>query len=336
MKIVVSGIQATNSLTLGNYLGALKNFIDFQNENKLFVFIADLHSITTNFSPTDLKNNRKSIAALYIACGLDPNKALIFYQSSVVEHTHLSYLLLCHTYMGELSRMTQFKDKSEKVKLEANLTKKIPTGLFTYPTLMAADILLYDADIVPVGKDQTQHMELTRDIAERFNKKYKTNIFKVPQIFTPKVGAKIMDLQNPEIKMSKSNENQKGTIFLLEPIESVRKKIMSAKTDMLDKVKYDVENQPGVSNLIVIYSSLTNLSIEEIQNKYEGKRYGDFKKDLADIVCNTLKTIQDKYNNVINDKNFDQILIDNGQKCKTIAQDKINKVHKILGLDYRE
>lgn len=331
MKIVVSGIQSTNMLTIGNYLGALKNFINFQNENKLFIFIADLHSITVDFNPNELEKNRKSIAALYLACGLDSKNNYIFYQSSVIEHTHLSYLLLCHSYLGELNRMTQFKDKSLKM-TKSNQTINIPTGLLIYPTLMAADILLYDADIVPVGKDQTQHMELTRDLAIRFNKKYKTNVFKIPEIYSPKIGAKIMDLQNPEIKMSKSNQNQKGTIFLLEPLESVRKKILSAKTDSFDKVKYDIENQPGISNLITIYNGFTNLPIEKIEKKYENKKYGDFKKDLAEIVCNELEKIQSKYNKIINDKNFENDLKNNGIKCKEIANKKIKEIHKILGL----
>lgn len=334
MKIIVSGIQSTNMLTIGNYLGALKNFIDFQKENKLFVFIADLHSITVEFKPEELEKNRKSIAALYLACGLDEKKNYIFYQSSVIEHTHLSYLLLCHSYLGELNRMTQFKDKSSKM-TKSNQTINIPTGLLTYPTLMAADILLYDADIVPVGKDQTQHMELTRDLAIRFNKKYKKEIFKIPQIYTPKIASKIMDLQNPEIKMSKSNQNQKGTIFLLEPLESVRKKILSAKTDSLDTIKYDIEKQPGVSNLIAIYNGFTNLPIDEIEKKYENKKYGDFKKDLADIVCQNLEVIQQKYNQIIQDKNFEQTLKNNGDKCKEIASKKINEIHKTLGLYYQ-
>lgn len=333
MKIVVSGIQSTNMLTIGNYLGALKNFIDFQKENKLFIFIADLHSITVDFNPIELEKNRKSIAALYLACGLDSKKNYIFYQSSVIEHTHLSYLLMCHSYLGELNRMTQFKDKSSKM-TKSNQTINIPTGLLIYPTLMAADILLYDADIVPVGKDQKQHMELTRDLAIRFNKKYKTNIFKIPEIYSPKIGAKIMDLQNPEIKMSKSNQNQKGTIFMLEPLDSIRKKILSAKTDSLDKVKYDIENQPGISNLICIYNGFTNLSIEEIEEKYKNKKYGDFKKDLADIVCSEMEKIQLKYNKIINEKDFENDLKKNGEICKKIASSKIKEIHKILGLSY--
>lgn len=333
MKIIVSGIQSTNSLTLGNYLGALKNFVDMQSdENKLFVFIADLHSITVNFSPETLKENRRSTACLYKACGLDFKKNYVFYQSSVIEHSHLSYLLICHTYLGELNRMTQFKDKSQKMTL-SNQTQSIPAGLLYYPTLMAADILLYDADIVPVGKDQKQHLELTRDIAIRFNKKYKEGFFKVPNFFTKENGNKIMDLQNPEIKMSKSNENTKGTIFLLEPLDSIRKKIMAAKTDSLNKVNYDWDNQPGVTNLLTIYSALTDNSIESIVKKYEGKNYAEFKKDLADIVCSKLEVIQNNYNKIVNDKEIDNELKVNGNKCKEIANKKIKQIHKLLGLD---
>lgn len=333
MKIIVSGIQSTNSLTLGNYLGALKNFVDMQsNENRLFVFIADLHSITVNFSPETLKENRRSTACLYKACGLDFKKNYVFYQSSVIEHSHLSYLLICHTYLGELNRMTQFKDKSQKMTL-SNQTQNIPAGLLYYPTLMAADILLYDADIVPVGKDQKQHLELTRDIAIRFNKKYKEGFFKVPNFFTKENGNKIMDLQNPEMKMSKSNENTKGTIFLLEPLDSIRKKIMAAKTDSLNKVNYDWDNQPGVTNLLTIYSALTDNSIELILKKYEGKNYAEFKKDLADIVCSKLEVIQNNYNKIVNDKEIDNELKVNGNKCKEIANKKIKQIHKLLGLD---
>ena len=214
-KNIVAGVQSTNSLTLANYLGAIKNFVNLQNENNLFVFVADLHSITTPFDPKLLFENRKNVAKIYTACGLDVEKNLVFYQSSVIEHCQLAYLLMCHTYMGELSRMTQFKDKSAK-QINANGTNFIPTGLLIYPCLMAADILLYDADIVVAGKDQKQHMELTRTIAERFNSKY-GKTFVVPDIYSIKNSEKIMDLQNPSIKMSKSNQNEKGTIFLNSP-----------------------------------------------------------------------------------------------------------------------
>ncbi|MEF9985218.1 MAG: tryptophan--tRNA ligase [Malacoplasma sp.] len=333
MKIVVSGIQATNSLTLGNYLGALKKFISLQDTHKMYIFIADLHSITVDFVPEQLQDNRKSIAAIYKACGLDFEKNIVFYQSSVIEHSHLSYLLLCHSYMGELSRMTQFKDKSAKSMMQ-NKTQMIPTGLFVYPTLMAADILMYDADIIPVGADQKQHIELTRDLAIRFNKKYNMDIFKIPELYVSQDANKIMDLQNPTIKMSKSSENKKGTIFLLDPIDVIKSKIISAKTDSLNRVAFDTIQQPGISNLLNIYSSMTNIPIDKIVEKYKDKNYAEFKKDLADIVCDKILLIQSNYNNVIKDKNFEQIIIDNGKKCKKIAIDKINKIHKAMGLYY--
>lgn len=335
MKIVVSGIQATNTLTLGNYLGALKKFIELQNNYKMYIFIADLHSITTNFIPSELEKNRKSIAAIYKACGLDFEKNVVFYQSSVIEHTHLSYLLLCHSYMGELSRMTQYKDKSAK-SIVQNHTQMIPAGLFIYPTLMAADILMYDADIIPVGLDQKQHIELTRDLAIRFNKKYGANIFKIPEIKISQEGNKIMDLQNPLIKMSKSNENKKGIIFLLESIELTRTKIMKAKTDLLNIVSYDLIKQPGITNLLNIYSAITDISIIDIVKKYKNKGYADFKKDLADIVCDKILIIQNNYHQITKNNNFEKSIIENGKKCKKIAINKINEIHKIMGLYYEK
>ncbi|MDE6894171.1 MAG: tryptophan--tRNA ligase [Malacoplasma sp.] len=329
-KIIVSGIQSTNSLTLGNYLGALKNFVELQNENELFVFIADMHSITVNFDPKELALNRKSVAAIYAACGLDFDNNIVFYQSSVLAHTQLSYIITCHSYMGELSRMTQFKDKSQKV--GANKTTNIPTGLFIYPCLMAADILLYDADLIPVGKDQKQHIELARDIAIRMNKKYNKKLFKVPEIYESKLGAKIMDLVNPEIKMSKSSENPKGTIFLLDKLEDVRKKIMQAKTDSLNVVKYNVETQPGISNLITIYSCLTKKSISEIEKEFENKNYGEFKTKVADVTCNFIESIQEKYFFYFNNKELEEKLNKNAKLCNEIANRKINFVQNALGL----
>lgn len=333
-KNIVSGVQSTNLLTLGNYLGAIKGFVELQNENNLYVFVADLHSITTPFEPKKLFENRKKVAQIYAACGLDIKKNLVFYQSSVIEHSQLAYLIMCHTNIGELSRMTQFKDKSAK-QTNANGTSFIPTGLLIYPCLMAADILLYDADLVVVGKDQKQHMELTKTIAERFNSKY-GNTFVVPQMHSLKSSEKIMDLQNPTIKMSKSNQNEKGTIFLLDPIDVARKKIMSAKTDSLDKVNHDFENQPGVTNLVNIYCSIENISVEKALKQFENLRYGEFKKIVADSVCNLLEKIQSKYNEINkNDKEFENILIENGKKCSEIASKKINDIHKKLGLYYK-
>ncbi|MDE5545359.1 MAG: tryptophan--tRNA ligase [Malacoplasma sp.] len=329
-KIIVSGIQSTNSLTLGNYLGALKNFVELQKENELFVFIADMHSITVNFDPKELALNRKSVAAIYAACGLDFDNNIVFYQSSVLAHTQLSYIITCHSYMGELSRMTQFKDKSQKV--GANKTTNIPTGLFIYPCLMAADILLYDADLIPVGKDQKQHIELARDIAIRMNKKYNKKLFKVPEIYESKIGAKIMDLINPEIKMSKSSENPKGTIFLLDKLEDVRKKIMQAKTDSLNMVKYNVETQPGISNLITIYSCLTKKSISEIEKEFENKNYGEFKTKVADATCSFIEKIQEKYFFYFNNKELEEKLNKNAKICNEIANRKINFIQNALGL----
>lgn len=330
MKKIVSGIQSTNALTLGNYLGALKNFVKLQNDNQMYIFIADMHSITVDFDPIKLKENRRSVACMYAACGLDFEKNIVFYQSAVLPHTQLGYILTCHSYMGELSRMTQFKDKSAKV--NANKTTNIPTGLFVYPTLMAADILLYDADIVPVGKDQKQHIELTRDIALRMNKKYNKTLFKVPEMYSVKAGEKIMDLQNPEIKMSKSNENQKGTIFLLEDLKSVEKKIMQAKTDSLNCVKYDLENQKGISNLMTIYSCITNKTFEEIEKEFENQNYGVFKKKLSEVLISFLEKIQVEYKKYYEGKEIDIMLEKNAIKANEIANKKINDVQKTIGL----
>lgn len=333
MKTILSGIQSTNTLTLGNYLGALKNFVDLQSENNLFIFIADLHSITVDFDPIKLKENRKSIACMYAACGLDFQKNIIFYQSSVPAHTQLNWILTCHSYMGELSRMTQFKDKTSKISLQ-NKTQNIPTGLFLYPNLMASDILLYDPDFVPVGKDQKQHIELTRDLAIRMNNKYKKKLFKIPEIYEAKIGAKIMNLIQPEIKMSKSNGDINGTIFLLDDLEIVRKKIMKAKTDSFNNVKFDLKNQLGISNLISIYSCLTSKSIFEIEDQFKNKSYGEFKNSLADIVVDFLANLQKKYYEFLKDDKIDFYLNENSKKANEIANKKIKLVYETLGLDF--
>ncbi|MGL5246233.1 MAG: tryptophan--tRNA ligase [Mycoplasmoidaceae bacterium] len=331
MKKIISGLQATNSLTLGNYIGSIKSLVELQDNNNLYVFVADLHSITVPIDTKDLEKNRKSIVCLYKACGLDFDKSRIFYQSSVIEHSHLAYLLMCNSNLGELNRMNQFKNKSLK---QSNKTETIPTGLLIYPCLMAADILLYDADIVPVGNDQKQHIELTKILADRFNKKYKSQIFKIPEFFPPKVGGKIMDLLDPTVKMSKSSKNKNGTIFLLDKVEDIRNKIMGSKTDSLNNVKFDIENQPGISNLLTIYSSLSGISIKELEKKYIGKNYGELKRDIADIVCNFIKDIQNKYNDAKNDKKTDDQLKSNADMCKKEANHKIKKIHKIMGLEY--
>lgn len=332
MKRVLSGIQPTSGLTLGNYLGAMKQFIALQNEYEMFIFVADLHALTTNaMSPEDLRTNSKNLIKSYIACGLDIEKVNLFLQSSICEHTELSYALMCHTTLGELNRMTQFKDKSQKFCKEDNGTQKLPTGLLIYPTLMAADILLYSPDLVPVGSDQKQHLELTRNIAERFNNKYKKDIFKIPEPLISKSGSRIMDLSNPLNKMSKSATNHKGVIFLNDPIDVSIKKILTAKTDSLNKINYDIHTQPELTNLINIYSGLSNLSIDEIVSKYHEKNYKDFKEDLANLLKEFLENYQNKFNK-IDDKIVEEIIFKGYQKVKQIASDKKSDVYKILGI----
>ncbi len=261
---MVSGIQPTNKITLGNYLGAIKNFVKYQDEYNMYVFVADLHALTTN-TVVKMWDNKISVAKTYLAAGLDPKKVVIFNQSDVQEHTLLGYILTCSTTIGELNRMTQFKDKSAKCK-SANGTEFIPTGLLIYPTQMAADILLYDANEVIVGQDQKQHLELTRNIAIRLNNATKSNLFTVPEFKTAEFSAKVMDLLDPTKKMSKSSENPKGVIFINDDIETTRKKIMGSLTDNFNKVKYDWDNQPGVSNLISIYASITEKSAKFLFN----------------------------------------------------------------------
>ena len=334
MKKLLSGIQPSNKLTLGNYFGAIKSYVDFQNDFDSYIFVANLHVITN--PKIDFKSiieNTKMVVCMYSACGLDLKKNHVFIQSDVAAHPQLEHILMCNSTIGELNRMTQFKDKSKKF-TNANGTDTIPAGLFTYPVLMAADILLYDPEFVPVGSDQKQHMELTQNIAMRMNKKY-GEIFTIPKPYIPKVGARIMDLQNPNIKMSKSTANQNGVIYLLDEPEVARKKIMSAKTDSLNQVKFDVKNQPGVSNLIGIYSALTNLPINEIEKKYKNKNYGDFKKDLADKLVIFLIKIQKNYHDVYKDyeKKIVPILKENAKYLNKIANKKLDLVYKKVGLE---
>lgn len=330
-KIMVSGIQPSNNLTLGNYLGALKPFVDLQKKYKMFVFIADLHAITNEFNPTSLLKNKKNIACLYCACGLDIKKTLIFNQSDVCSHNDLSHILLCHTTLGELKRMTQFKNKA--LAKNSNNTSFIKTGLLTYPVLMAADILLYDADVVIVGADQKQHLELTRDLAIRMNNKY-GKIFNVPQPIILKNASRIMDLKNAKIKMSKSNKDQSGVIYLLDDKETIIKKIMGAKTDSLNKIKYDKKNQPEISNLLEIYSSLSERNINDVVKKYQNKNYKIFKEELAKIVVEKLNFIQKKFKQVSKDfnKKLLPILKKNAKYCTTIVQKKTKLIYKKIGL----
>lgn len=329
MKRMLSGIKPTGRLTLGNYIGAIRQFVTYQDDYDLYVFIANMHAITVAQDPKELKQNTKDLIALYLACGLDPEKMTLFVQSDLPQHAELGWILTCHSYMGELQRMTQYKDKTAKG--ETGIT----AGLFTYPSLMAADILMYDADYVPVGVDQKQHVELARNLAERFNHRY-GDTFVVPEPVVAKVGAKIMSLQNPTKKMSKSEENPKGTIDLLDQPSIARKKIMSAVTDSLGVIHYDPENQPGISNLLTILSSLKDESIDGIVTRYENKGYGEFKKEVGQAVFDFLTDLQSKYTEIINSGKIDEVIQAGNEKASKIAYKKIAKVKRKLGLSIQK
>ena len=324
MKRILTGLQPSGELTLGNLIGGIEQTVKYQDEYDSFIFVPDLHTITVPQDPKVLHERIKKNVALYIAAGIDPKKNTIYIQSENPYHTNLSWTLECTTYMGEASRMTQYKDKSSKF-------KNIPVGLFTYPILMAADILLYDADYVPVGIDQKQHVELCRDIALRFNKKY-GETFKVPDVMLPKMGAKIMDLQDPTKKMSKSSENPKGIILLLDDEKAIRKKIMSAVTDSDSKIYYDEANKPGISNLLTIYAVLKEITIDEAVEYFKNYNYGSFKKEVADIVVEKIMGLQEKYNKIINSKELDEILDNGRDKTIQIARNKYLEVVKKMGL----
>ncbi|MBO8156270.1 MAG: tryptophan--tRNA ligase [Bacillaceae bacterium] len=324
MKTIFSGIQPSGMLTIGNYIGAMKQFVELQHEYNCYFCIVDEHAITVPQDRLKLRNNIRSLAALYLASGIDPEKSTLFIQSEVPAHTQLGWIMQCVAYVGELERMTQYKDKSQK-------QEAVTAGLLTYPPLMAADILLYNTDIVPVGDDQKQHIELTRDLAERFNKKY-NDIFTIPEPRIPKTGARIMSLQNPDKKMSKSDDNQKASIFMLDNEKQIEKKIKSAVTDSEGIVKYDPENKPGVSNLLTIYASFSSESIEQLERKYEGKGYGEFKQDLAQIVTEGLKPIQERYYELIESEELDEILDQGAEKANQVATKMIRKAKKAMGL----
>ena len=324
MKRILTGLQPTGVITLGNYIGAIKQMIEVDENTENFIFIADMHAITVNQDPITLRNNIKSLVALYLACGIDPKKNTIYIQSDNPYIANISWMLECNTYYGELSRMTQFKDKSKK---NANFT----SGLLTYPVLMAADIIAMDTDLVPVGIDQKQHVELARDIAIRFNNKY-GETFKIPEPLIREAGTKIMDLQTPDKKMSKSSESEKGVIRLLDDVNKARKKIMSATTDSEMLIKYDPVNKPGISNLINIYRSLTNKSIKEVEEEFKDSNYGTFKTKVADEVVSLLTNIQSKYNEILNSDYLDEIL-DEGAKINIeITKKYYEKMKKLIGL----
>ncbi|MBM7096121.1 MULTISPECIES: tryptophan--tRNA ligase [Alteribacter] len=325
MKTIFSGIQPSGTLTIGNYLGAMKHFVGLQEDNNCYFCIVNQHAITVPQDKEALKKQTRSLAALYLATGIDPEKSTLFIQSEVPGHAQLAWMLQCVSYIGELERMTQFKDKSAG-------KEGVSAGLLTYPPLMAADILLYNTDIVPVGEDQKQHLELTRNLAERFNNKY-NDIFTVPEVRIPKVGARIMSLTEPTKKMSKSAENQKSFISMLDDEKTITKKIKSAVTDSEGIVRYDKENKPGVSNLLSIYSLFSDMSIEELEAKYEGKGYGDFKGDLAEVVVAALKPIQDRYNELIGSDELDRILDEGAEKANRHARKTLSKAERAMGLE---
>ena len=333
MKTILSGIQPTGKLTLGNYLGAIQKFVELQNnyasttdeEVNIFIFIADLHSITVPQDPVELRKNIRSVLATYLACGLDPEKVSLFIQSEVKEHAELGYLMQTITHIGELERMTQFKDKMAKQ------VQGVSSALLTYPVLMAADILLYNADYVPVGEDQKQHLELTRNLAERFNTRF-GDTFTIPEPLIAKFGAKIMSLQDPTKKMSKSDPIEKASIFLTDPENIIRKKIASAVTDSDGLVKYDVTNKPGISNLLTIASCVTNKSIKELEEQFEGIGYGEFKKFVADALIAHLAPIQAKYQELLNSPTLDVILDQGALKATYFAKKTLRKVRNKMGI----
>ncbi|WZL73174.1 tryptophan--tRNA ligase [Clostridiaceae bacterium 35-E11] len=323
MKRAFSGVQPTGIIHLGNYLGAMKQFVEIQETVDSFFCVVDLHSITLPQNPKNLYNNSLDMAAIYLAVGLDPSKSTIFLQSTVSAHAELAWLLQCNSYTGELSRMTQFKDKSRE-------NESAPTGLFTYPILMAADILLYDTDIVPVGNDQKQHIELTRDIAGRFNHRF-GKTFVVPEHQVREVGARIMALDDPTKKMSKSAENPLSRISVLDSPSQVKKAIMKATTDSEGEIRYDVENKAGISNLLTIYSLFTNISIPDLEKKYEGVGYGTFKKDLVEVVNQSLAKLQERYQVIRASGEVEKVLKEGAEKAQTVANETLNRAKKNMG-----
>lgn len=327
-KVLFSGMQATGNLTLGNYLGALKNWVSLCDEYECFYSVVDLHSITVRQDPAELRQRARKLLTLYIAAGLDPKKNCLYYQSHVSGHAELAWILNCFTYMGELNRMTQFKDKSAKH------ADNINAGLFTYPVLMAADILLYQADVVPVGKDQLQHLEITRDIAQRFNAIY-GDVFTIPEPYLGKTGAKIMSLQDPDKKMSKSDENANASVYLMDDPDTIMRKFKRAVTDSEGCVRY-CEEQPGIRNLIDIYGACTGKTSAEIEREFAGKGYGDFKMAVGEAVVALLKPLQERFAELEKDKGYlDGIIKENAEKAEYYALKTLRKVQKKVGFPER-
>ena len=323
-KRILSGIQPTGTFTLGNYIGAVRNWGLLQQEYECIYMIANMHAITVRQTPADLRRQTREAAALLLACGIDPQKSIVFVQSHVPAHAELSWVLSCNTQFGELSRMTQFKDKS------ARHADNVNAGLFTYPVLMAADILVYNADLVPVGADQKQHLELARNIATRFNNAY-SDTFTVPEPYIPKTGARIMSLQEPDKKMSKSDTNANSFILMLDDPDTIRRKFKRAVTDS-EGVVYASEEKAGVTNLMSIYSVFTGKNFDEIQKEFEGKGYGEFKDAVAQSVIDVFSPIQDEYRRILADKNYlDEVLKAGAERAARIANKTCAKVYKKVG-----
>ena len=323
MARVLSGIQPSGQLTLGNYIGAIQNFVKLQDEHECFYMVVDLHAVTLPQDPAALREQTESVAALYLAAGVDPSRSSIFIQSHVPAHAELGWLMTTLAYMGELERMTQFKEKAAG-------RESVPAGLFVYPTLMAADILVYNADLVPVGDDQKQHLELTRDLADRFNGRY-GETFKLPEPYMPKVGARIMSLDDASKKMSKSNPNPNSYIAMLDEPDVIRKKISRAVTDSGREVKYDPENKPEVSNLISIYAHFSGLTVEEIERRYEGQGYGQFKKDLAEHVVSVLEPLQTRYREIRSSGELGRVLKEGAERAAAVADQTVRIVKERVG-----
>ncbi len=330
-KTIFSGVQPSGNITLGNYLGAIKNWVGFQDEYNCIYAMMDQHAITVRQNPQELRKRTLDLLKIYIACGIDPEKSLLFVQSQVPAHAQLAWVLNCYTYMGELSRMTQFKDKSSKH------ADNINAGLFTYPVLMAADILLYRADLVPVGKDQMQHIEITRDIAQRFNTLYcqeGNDVFKIPEGFLPKAGAKVMSLSEPTKKMSKSDENPKAYISLLDDMNVIANKIKSAVTDSEGVIEYRPEDdtKAGINNLLTIMAAVTGKNAEEVAEEYRGKGYGDFKKAVAEAVVEEIRPIRKRYDELSGDKAYLMDIVAKGaESASTIANRTLSRIYKKIG-----
>lgn len=328
-KRMITGVTPSGSFTIGNYIGAINNFVKLQEEYDSYIFIADLHAITSYIDPKEINRNIKELVCLYLACGVNPKYTKFFIQSEIPEHGELGYIISFQCRVGELSRMTQYKSKVQKIG-----NNGVDLGLFIYPTLMAADILMYDSEIVPVGKDQQQHIEITRDLGERFNKRFGAT-FKLPNYYTSEVGGKILNLKNPEEKMSKSAPREdKGTIFILDNLEIIREKILSAVTDNENKVYYDEDNKKGISNLLVILSVITKTNIKDLEDKYINHNYRDFKIEVAKTVCEFIKPIQERYKFYFNSKEVKEILEKGRESALIVCKEKLKNVKNKMGIYY--